>query len=579
MKSVFEAEGEIREVDPLAALVTCWREKTSGALRFSRGATECGFDLEEGEVVGVVSSDPRFETAAILVRAGKLSADAMDRLAAQGNDAALAALQTGLLTRREWKWGEKIRAIEVLSDLLAWNDGRYRFDSSARPAGGDFRLPVPRLLLELFLRSRDRNLVDHQLGPPDQALVRAERFDAEFPSFGLTADAESVVRLIDGRSTAGEIAEKAPAEEFAVRKLLAALVTLGLVHPVPPAAARPAERELEPAPEFEAALPPGEPPATEEREEIEAEPEAPPFREPQFEAELPAVLPPEPEREMVELPSAAASPLDRFEAPASESDLEEEAPPPPSAPVDLWGSTTEVPLAEPPVKRRPGALLFGILGVFLVAVAAVVFLRGRGGAPAPGGTADRPTAAPAVTFPPPATAAHVEGAAARPAAVETPAPALPAPTSAPPRAEPTLVAPRAEKPAARSGAAPAGKAAPPPAVKPSPAPPRASAEPAADSREAWTRRAERDRRGLESQRGARYAIQLELVCEVASLQEAWRHDRGKAMWLLPVVHDGRDCFRVFWGRYPSIESARKAKAGIPSYFTTARNHPAVVAVR
>ena len=51
------------------------------------------------------------------------------------------------------------------------------------------------------------------------------------------------------------------------------------------------------------------------------------------------------------------------------------------------------------------------------------------------------------------------------------------------------------------------------------------------------------------------------------------------MWLLPVVHDGRDCFRVFWGRYPSIESARKAKAGIPSYFTTARNHPAVVAVR
>ncbi|MGH9366283.1 MAG: hypothetical protein ACRD3M_01255, partial [Thermoanaerobaculia bacterium] len=96
MKNVFEAEGELRAVDPLAALVTCWRERTGGALRFSRGAFECGFDLEEGEIVSVASSDPRFETAAILVRAGKLAADAIERLAPQGGDAALAALQTGL---------------------------------------------------------------------------------------------------------------------------------------------------------------------------------------------------------------------------------------------------------------------------------------------------------------------------------------------------------------------------------------------------------------------------------------------------------------------------------------------------
>lgn len=93
------------------------------------------------------------------------------------------------------------------------------------------------------------------------------------------------------------------------------------------------------------------------------------------------------------------------------------------------------------------------------------------------------------------------------------------------------------------------------------------------------RRAERDRRRLDSDRHARYAIQLELVCEVPSLQEAWRHDRGQAMWLLPAAHGGRDCFRVFWGRYPTLEAARRAKAGVPSYFVTARNRPAVVAVR
>ena len=132
---------------------------------------------------------------------------------------------------REWRWGEKIRAVEVLSDLLIWLEGDYWFFRTGAQDAGEFRLTIPRLILELFLRSRDRNLVLHYLGGADVPLARATAFDAEFPSFGLTADAESVVQLIDGERTAAEIASEAPADAFAVEKLLAALVTLGLVHP------------------------------------------------------------------------------------------------------------------------------------------------------------------------------------------------------------------------------------------------------------------------------------------------------------------------------------------------------------
>jgi septal ring-binding cell division protein DamX len=127
----------------------------------------------------------------------------------------------------------------------------------------------------------------------------------------------------------------------------------------------------------------------------------------------------------------------------------------------------------------------------------------------------------------------------------------------------------------------AAKAAPSPvpARPPAAAVSAAPSEGGPDSREGWARRAESDRKRLASDKRTRYAIQLELVCEVESLREAWKHDRGKAMWLLPVAHGGRDCFRVFWGRYPSLDAAKKGKTGIPPYFTTARNHPAVVAVR
>ncbi|HEX4439848.1 MAG TPA: hypothetical protein VH854_07235 [Thermoanaerobaculia bacterium] len=249
MRATFEAEGEIRGTDLLSSLVALWRDGASGTLQFSRSGATAGFDVAAGDVVRTASSDPRFDTAAILVRAGKLDQATLDRLpVGDGADRAALALQTGVLTRREWRWGEKIRAVEVLSDLLTWLEGEYWFFRTGGHDASEFRLTIPRLVLELFLRSRDRNLVLHYLGGVDVPLARAPRFDSEFPSFGLTADAESVVQLIDGERTAADIASEAPADAFAVEKLLAALVTLGLVHPeFAPGEAPPPAGPFEPA--------------------------------------------------------------------------------------------------------------------------------------------------------------------------------------------------------------------------------------------------------------------------------------------------------------------------------------------
>jgi hypothetical protein len=125
-------------------------------------------------VVRTASSDPRFDTAAILVRAGKLDQPTLDGSpSGEGGDRAAVALQTGVLTRREWRWGEKIRAVEVLSDLLTWLDGEYWLFRTGAQDASEFRLTIPRLVLELFLRSRDRSLVLHYLGGVDVPLAPA----------------------------------------------------------------------------------------------------------------------------------------------------------------------------------------------------------------------------------------------------------------------------------------------------------------------------------------------------------------------------------------------------------------------
>src|SRR5262249_61691863 len=76
-----------------------------------------------------------------------------------------------------------------------------------------------------------RALLLRRLGGAGGPLARARRVDEGFRAFGLTAAAEAVVGLIDGKTTAAQNASEGPAEPFAVEKLLAALVTLGLVHP------------------------------------------------------------------------------------------------------------------------------------------------------------------------------------------------------------------------------------------------------------------------------------------------------------------------------------------------------------
>ena len=659
MRTVFGPEGDIRSTDVLSALVALWREGASGTLQFSRSGATSGFEISAGEIVGSSASEPRFDTAAILVRANKLEESTLERLSApEGADKALAALQAGVLTRREWRWGEKIRAVEVLSDLLTWIEGDYAFFRTGPRDAGEFRLTIPRLVLELFLRSRDRTLVLHHLGGVDVPLVRDSRFDTEFATFGLTDDAESVVRLIDGESTAAEIAAEAPAEPFAVEKLLAALVTLGLVHPAyavqdaemgPSAAgvAGPAEAAAEEEEEVAAEdVASDEPPTDAEgrgedddvdEEELEPEvdiddkvEEPAPVSEPapELDWERPgsfdAPPPREPAEDLVDadLQSAPGEPgdlddrdeeeaeseSDRLSADLQASqeaaagfdrdDIDRGGVPQPSLDVETPSSspfdfqrpldtTTGVGSLERP-RHRSSGMWFLVLGGAVAIAAALLYFRSRGPSiPAEPELAIAATPSPSAV--PAEAAVPIPVTAAPTIALFTPRPtaavATARPTAAPPTVRPTVAAPTPRSTVAAPTPRPtAAQARPAPSQRPTAAPRRPTAPAAAPalprSRQAWNARAQKDQKTADADRETRFAVQLELVCEIPSLTEAFGHDRpAGTMWVVPTSFRGKSCFRVLWGRYPSREAADRGLAEAPQFFSTPRNHPMVISVR
>jgi septal ring-binding cell division protein DamX len=245
-------------------------------------------------------------------------------------------------------------------------------------------------------------------------------------------------------------------------------------------------------------------------------------------------------------------------------------------------------------RPRSGTRWLWLIGLLAAGIVAVILFRGRGAqsgtaaiaertpAPVPTGEAAvlspmtspapteapavQPTAAPArvaattIVAPPRATAASAASAASA-------APRVPTATAVPPRATP--------RPAATSGPTRETSTPPPAAAAPATAP-----EPPGSSRQAWLDRAARDRQKANADRRNHFTIQLELACETQTLVDASKYDRpAGTLWVLTTPYEGRTCFRVLWGRYPSKEAARRALANVPPFFATAHNRPVVTAIR
>jgi septal ring-binding cell division protein DamX len=582
MRTAFEREGDIRSVDLLAAFAALWRGRASGILHFSRPGERIRFEILDGDVGDVWASDPDFDAAQVLVRAGKLDPSALEGHVSKGGERARSARELGLLTERDWRWGERIRVVEILSHLVGWLEGSYVFDAAARPEPGEFRVGIHRLFLELFLRSRDRAFVHHALPSADAPLVKAHDFDEKFATLGLTPDALRVVAAIDGKASAAEISRKTPPDPFSVEKLLAALATLGLVRPEYASEEPAAARRIEAAPPQE--IPPAPPPA---RKEPEMEiPPAEVEREPLDTTPAPVPVQPGvplPEGE-IDLPMSA-----RVEPSEPEPALTgwENAPPEPmDQPLDI-------PEPEVVASSRPRLGSVWLLLLLAAAVVALLVFRARETGSSPVTSPPVPSSptvsplAPAAIVPtslPPAVVPTSEPPTAVPRAEPpTPAPLTPVPpTAAPPTRAPATPVPTS--PPASPTSVPTFTAVPPRPTptavpqRPSPPPPRPTAAPASASgrnRSQWDALAEQGRQILPS---APYTIQLELVCELSSLEEAWKYNGGE-MWIVAAEHRGRNCFRVFWGRYASIEEAQLAKESVPRFFFTRTNRPAVVSPR
>jgi hypothetical protein len=557
-----------------------YREKATGVWTLGKDPGRTIF-IDYGDTVFAQSSHPHDRLTYLLVERGKVTQAQMDYALANlkpGLSIGKNLIEMGFITQRDLLDVAKAQVERIIRGALAFPDLEPSFAAQDLDANV-VRLPMntAQLFLAGTLALEDREELLELLGPLNQVVVLQGR---GLQDLSLPPDLAKLPPLLDGTHTLLELSRESMAEPLRLGAFALFLREMGWarLHEMPPLDHSALAQALAPEPETLspplAEPPPETVPSLFSTIEEAARPttnlehlsqslgeEPPPVTVPEplylpAEALAPTpVAPPDlsvaPGQGYPPTPSMPIQPMiDEEEPPVALVPLSLPVPPEePPAPIERPSAAPDgrTPDGRTPDGRTPAgkglrrALLALLVLVVLGAAGWAWFTRRARPAPVP---AAQPAEAPAQ---PPATAA-----------------------AAPPPAEP-----------APAAAAPAPVPAPAPAVvQPPPAPPvvdisipaRLKALEQGDLEQALR---QGERLAREVPRG-HYTLRLEIACQGDTIRHLVEIFKGQEpdIFLRPIsMRDGRVCYQVLYGRFPTQLAAEKQMKRLPASFLADRNRP------
>jgi septal ring-binding cell division protein DamX len=611
-------EGDIGEINVIDRLVELGREGFTGAVRFENDGIIKIIYFTVGDVLSASTNDRTDSVDEILLRANKVTREHVKQaLSRRKENETLgdALLGLGFITRKELSWARRVQVIGAIRSIAAWGGGTYNIVADYLPKREEGTLfALPQLIVELIVTDNDRAKVERALDGGNAVFARTADFDEQFSRLSLNEEAEQIATFVDGSRNAAEVSVESGKDAFNVYKLLLALSTIGVL--TRREAGAPAEESFASVGVADASdqwsfddAPEQPVSAWDTDEAVPMVQDAPELVHSAFSAEEP----PAPEVPVAPVVSNPAPPPIAMPVPPSrltpaepqwgfdEAQIEAAR----RAAVPVSGRTEPPP---PPMKdvvkkaskpdRWTWIIIFAVIviGLGIAAPYAWNWWEARNAPPAPMVVKRKPkprAVLSAAAAPPPPMAATTT--------TSTTATTTVAAATIPPVTTTTEPPPPAVKITPKSTPKTAGEAAGAP-QKPASAPQRTVSTPN-------TTHIERNAAGVAtmtnsgtaaplpkvsvkedamrshyddmaqtfaSQATGNFTVQFELVCQTSSVTKAIQAG-GSNVWFIPIAYRGQNCYRVFWGHYPTKAEAQKALADVPSALR-AGSTPSVVSV-
>jgi hypothetical protein len=495
-------EGEIGEIDLIQRLVELGREHFTGAIRFEQDGIIKIVYFKGGDVLSASTNDRTDAVDEILLRAGKVDKEHVKQaLARRKENESLgdALLNLGFITRKELTWGRRIQVIGILRSVRTWTHGQFAIVADYLPKREEGTLFPLQQILIELF------VTDQDRSPFERALEGGSAVLEKTPDFEL---AFARLGLNEDASEIGtKIDGKRTAAEIAAVTGKDVFNTYKLLEAL---RALGLLRKLESKAEVKDELAFSSVGVADAADawssgkmpafELENEPPVQPAME--------SAPPPPPM-----LPDVQWG----FDEAQIETASKAAAKPLPPPPVPIPRSVTQTQTRRTPpkltrseLKKSRGAPVFLMIVLLIIGAAAFAawwYWKQLNAEPMPTAVVRPVRKAPVIATPPPAPA-PVPVSAPAPVPVSAPAP-VPVPAQQPVIARPAPV--------------------------PIPVP-------------------------ITS---AKFTVQIELVCQDASLRKATSIG-GDKVWSSPVTYRGQQCYRVFWGRYPTRAAAEAAVGEVPA---------------
>jgi len=603
--------GGAMSLQALQDLFRRYREKATGVWRLGHEPGRTIY-FDEGDAVFAQSTHLQDRLTFILVERGKVTQAQMDYALANlrpGLSIGKNLIEMGFITQRDLLEVAKLQVERIICGALATPDQEPAFEPKELDANV-VRLPLgtAEVFLSGVLELQNREGLLELLGPLNQVVVLQGR---GLLNLTLPPDLAKLPSLLDGTHTLLELSRESLAEPVRLGAFALFLREMGWarLHEMPPLDRHALDLALTPEPEPLSpplAPPPEEPfpetvptlfttiedaarPTTNlehlsqdldapggaeaprlDDEDLPAEPDAL-FTPVEPEPDEPMAAPEEAEWPVGVAEGQAQLPTPAVPIPPLPEDEGEEPRVLLRMPLDEGEPDPEPAPAPPAGKGRKGLVAGLLIAVVLAAgtLFAVRHKRRTGLRPIP--LVGAPLAVqPAKAVPPP-TPPKVETVAVPPAAVPAPE-AKPEPPKAEPKPEP--------KPEAKPEAKPKAEAKPEPKPEPvKPAKPVSTT--IADRLAALTKgdlvlAVKQGEARVKELPASRWTLRLEIACQGDTLREVTHGFRREQpdLYVLPIKwRDGRSCYQVFYGQFPSREAAERQMSRLPATFRANGNRP------
>jgi len=225
--------GSLREFALSEILQLLSSQRKTGSLRLTRGSEMRVVYLLEGRIAsmrdrGYSNEDP---LARFLRRVHRLSEEQLRGIAsihAESNRDLVDLLLNGrYIEREELTMLYERMVLDVLNEILAWEDGTYSFSNVAPPESAlTLSLSTESMLMEAVRRLDELKRYKHKLTDPALVLGLKELPD---PDASLGEDEKELFGLVDGRRSLGELVAEAPFSDFEAYEALFRLIEAGWI--------------------------------------------------------------------------------------------------------------------------------------------------------------------------------------------------------------------------------------------------------------------------------------------------------------------------------------------------------------